>query len=212
MAYREQQSLTEQAVTAFNKALPPEQYLAKLEASYGTIYKKLSLRPNIKYDNNNGNYQVSLYMYTEETNLCHVSNFYINPFPGCCTMMQLHSFSVNEGIITQEQFNIYLETVLKLILPTTMHFATGRLMVAMVQSMHGVSVVTPEGKKLTQDNRIDYAVTGTQPVPLAEKPIQYSYFYNYFQLQKKVNTTLMYNQNTGNIVHLLEVIFDRSKF
>lgn len=122
--------------------------------------------------------------------------FTLMQFPSCCAMGLLHGFRIglNEP---EDKTHALLDIVLGALYSHVGGFhKNGRLVLTMIQK-------EPVAMK-----------KGEEPVlksPAESKDsIQHAHLFTYMHKQKKVNTSLMHNQNTGRIIHHMEVLFDLS--
>lgn len=120
-------------------------------------------------------------------------SFIMSPYPACCSMAQFYDFNYN--FLTKEQ----VHALLKVCIPQTgiqldMYWANKRLMVAMVEATR---VQKYESRALVKK-------------VFVEDPLStfvYPHIHSFFKKQKKCATSsIHYNYNTGNLIHLLEVI------
>lgn len=127
--------------------------------------------------------------------LGNVLRFRLNTTPACCAMSFMHSFIVMEpNPFTEEEFNKILTAAFQDFNQNGM-LSSRRIILNMVEC----------GRKSSDPLKV--------MEPIDNPVIKYKPYWTYFHKNAaKVNTMLMPNSNTGNIIHHMEVLFDPSFF
>ncbi len=116
--------------------------------------------------------------------------FYVDSVAACCAMSFIHSFLCHVPLVLpQEKFDVLMAAILDQLRADYDLPKSHRYILNMVEQRGGG--VNP--------------VEVVQPVPAPM--MKYPQFYHYFHKHsKKVSTMLMRNENTGNVIHHMEVI------
>ncbi len=125
---------------------------------------------------------------------------YVYKYPACCALSQIHTFSYSTGRgVDQEWFNALMTCILREHIELDRN---KRIEIMMVEHRGGMEHLC---NKYKLDPESDLRVFD---FPMVENPeMFYPMFYEFWHsYAKKVNTRLMYNCNTGNIIHNMEVI------
>jgi hypothetical protein len=135
-------------------------------------------------------------------------SFVLEPYPACCAILQLHHFRVNDNLnqFTQEKFHTIMDAMMKELPPEIGHWSSRRLVVMMKESRKEYALSYDDEEDDRQEHQFEVIS------PIAKPAMGYPWFFEYFHKQKKVNTRLMWNANTGNIIHDMEVLFDPEEF
>lgn len=125
--------------------------------------------------------------------------FTVEYYPACCGIRMFHTFSVNTRV-TQEQVDALLSA-----------FFT--------ENKYGYDEKYINRQLLGKSNRIEVIMVEHRSLPgrlqvadaeleaVDDPHIDYKVLWNFFhKFAKKVNTRLMYNSNSGNILHNMEVV------
>lgn len=141
--------------------------------------------------------------------------FKIGKYPECCAMMQFYAFFMNTAL-KQEVVDDWMQKLLVPLLNTCYWFNSRRLMVAMVEENEEIDDI------VNSWHDVDDVVPGPTTEEIKAKKAElllgkfnpkgvnrYEKFYHYFNKQKRCRTVdVMFNSNTNNLIHLIEVIFE----
>jgi hypothetical protein len=119
-------------------------------------------------------------------------SFAFSSYPACCGITMFHHFNTNCKEENQELFDKVFKAIMQgYSQAEDIKEGSGRIETVMVEP-------TPKVKG-------NYMVDPQEPV---ENPtIKYPQFYKYWhKYARKVNTRLMYNKNSGNMLHNMEII------
>lgn len=115
-----------------------------------------------------------------------VVSFYLMNYPACCGAKMIHHFAC--GVFTVEQLEPILDRLIYELRDHGYLRTEERVIVMMVETGRGVHTIDAEVQ------------------PVANPEMMYKPLWEYFHRQRKVNTRLMYNVNSGNVLHDMEVI------
>lgn len=127
--------------------------------------------------------------------------FTISPYPACCGIRMLHTFRVKDSFppaILEEILNTFFANLNEAYLGKCR-----RLEIVMVEGRPGFATSLQRGLQgYIEKKHLDDNIR-----PVADPQISYKPLWDYFNKNAhKVNTRLMLNLNTGNILHNMEVI------
>lgn len=130
--------------------------------------------------------------------------FFVGNYPACCAMMQMYGFGYMRGL-QEDVVHEAMDVVFQQMLTDRMYFASKRLIVAMVDD--AVYERLPRVPGSASRYEAFKANLLTDFPPAVEPQMRYSLFYSWFKKQQKCKSiNVMFNANTANMVHLLEVI------
>lgn len=165
-----------------------------LDAGHPEHEKLLRAAPIIEFSIDINNYSLLVSLTVARENAL---AFYLEPYPACCAIQMFHHFQCSTTYVTEENLHKILDIIFQNVAPKIGHWASRRLQVMMVSR-------NPKFEDEQKDHQFGEVTASLEP--------NYPELYRYFKKQKKCNETLMWNKNTGNIIHELEVLFDTEKF
>lgn len=127
-----------------------------------------------------------------------IFSFCLGPYPACCAMQMFYDFYIDNQskMIPVENIGKILDLFFRNISPKVGGWATRRIIAMMVSHGEMSTHINHQfDEKIVSDGRVNYFE-----------------YYDYFKKQKKCHEKLMWNQNTGNVIHELEVLFDPEQF
>jgi hypothetical protein len=132
--------------------------------------------------------------------------FYIRNYPACCGIMMLHHFRVSDGI-PEELVHRILDTFFKenYYSGAAEYGETGTSGSYLLGRSQRLEVVMVESRRLTSELKV-----ATAEIPEVENPtIRYKSLWTFFHKYASVRSRLQYNENSGNILHNMEVVFPK---
>lgn len=196
MAWTKDNEYSRRATSVAQKHLSPEK-VKEWYASLGRTVSEEAIRAEVQTDER---LHRAITVFVGSRVLV---RFYLAPYPCCCAMQQFYGFSYGEYIPTlgwhEATLHNLMDDLLEIICPLVGNWASRRLIVMMKEYRGEVYEKSP-----------GFVFEDLKPV--GNPSITYPGFYSYFLKQKKVNERLMWNANTGNIIHDMEVLFDQDKF
>jgi hypothetical protein len=125
--------------------------------------------------------------------------FRISRFPECCAMMQMHAFSY-ASCLPYELVKSFLDTFFKNL--EGVWFENKRIVIAMVEQREDYLFSNKSAWPVKT-----YQEMSALDIPKIDNPvITYPYFYEYFKNQAKFQEQLMWNANSGYVIHLIESV------
>lgn len=190
-------------IQAIVDELAPDGDWSKVIIAYAPSYEKYKnvagyegyfAAPKVQLTSNNGNLTLSVH----HAVLGYLVGCSLKPVESCCGMTFLYAFRTGQPkLVPDEWFKKVMDAFFLNALDWSF-FSSRRVIVNMVES--GRSIYDPQKVVGPRDDGRDAIIA-------------YPQFYNYFHKNAaKVNTMLMPNKNTGNVIHHMEVLFDNDYF
>ncbi len=136
-----------------------------------------------------------------------VIKFQFASYPACCGVNLFHTFYCKSGIPT-DFFNDLMDCAMADVLckyrgdhpQSAPRWACWRIQVMMIE---------PERHWTAEENALCNKDGQFMEIPVRKNPvIQYQPIYNWLHTKRKVVETLMFNLNSNNVIHNMEVMFD----
>jgi hypothetical protein len=197
--------------TSLNKLFSDEKLVASIEALrqhycrvYGENYFSEKLVPSIKvipapfkfeYEKETlSSAQFSLGLQDSKgKNGPNLVQFELTQYPYCCGMRQMNGFSYTE-----------MKTIDEKLMENLVHQFTSACVSAYLFTLR---IQAPRVMINFVEYRDPKGMISSDDIPSVENPkMAYPYFFTWAQKQKKFREMLMFNSNSGNIIHHAEVV------